>query len=64
LSTLDRSFDFMQIKGDQKLTISLFGCRMRNYESDQPITLENTNAVVQAFGCLDKNENEFNLQSK
>jgi hypothetical protein len=62
LSTLDTSFDFMHIKGDKKLTVSLFGCRMRNYEAENPITVENPYAIIQVFGCLDKNENELNIR--
>lgn len=64
LSTLDTSFDFMYIKGDKKMTVSLFGCRMRNYQSDNPITVGNPNALIQAFGCLDKDENELNVQAE
>jgi hypothetical protein len=33
---------------------------MRNYVADSPHTIENPNAVVQAFGCIDKNEKPFN----
>lgn len=56
----NQSWDFMLIKGDKELTVSLFGCRMRNYVSDSPITLENNKAKIQFSACLDKKENFFN----
>jgi hypothetical protein len=59
LTTLDRSQDFMLVRGDRKLTVTLQGCRMRNY-ADEPITLQNPEALIQATGCVDKNENLFN----
>ena len=49
----------MLIRGTQKLTVSLFGCRMRNYHADAPITIENPAAIVQAAGCVDKDETPF-----
>jgi len=61
VSNLGESWDYMTVRGDSKLTISMFGCRMRNYKSDKPLTILNPNAVIQAFGCFDKNENPFNL---
>lgn len=59
LTTLNESQDFLLIRGDRKLTVSMFGCRMRNYRSDAPITLRNAAAIVQAVGCVDKEENAF-----
>jgi hypothetical protein len=61
LTTLDQSYDYMLVKGDKKATISLFGCRMRNYVSDQPFTIQNPLVKIQAVGCVDKDENLFNL---
>ncbi len=61
LSTLNQSQDFILVRGEQKLTISLFGCRMRNYRAEAPITIENAAAVVQAFGCIDKEQSPFQL---
>lgn len=55
----NQSWDFMLIKGDEKATVSLFGCRMRNYKSDHPFTIQNNNAIVYAEGCIDKEENPF-----
>ncbi len=56
LTTLNKSQDYLLIRGDKKLTVSLSGCRMRNYVADEPVTLLNSNAVVQATGCVDKQE--------
>lgn len=61
LTTLDKSQDFLLVRGDKKLTVSLFGCRMRNYVADQPITVQNPNAVLQVMGCIDKNEAAYSL---
>ena len=58
LTTVDekQSWDYMIIKGDKKTTVSLFGCRMRNYVSDQPFTIHNKKATLHVNGCFDKNE--------
>ncbi|MEX0987524.1 MAG: hypothetical protein WD052_08615 [Bacteroidales bacterium] len=56
----NESWDFIQVKGDKKLTISIFGSRMRNYMSDSPITLENDNAIIQFSACFDKDEQLYN----
>ncbi|HVK59388.1 MAG TPA: hypothetical protein VM735_11455, partial [Candidatus Kapabacteria bacterium] len=60
LTTLGKSQDFLLVRGEKKLTISLTGCRMRNYEADEPITLQNTKAIIQAIACFDKNEALYN----
>lgn len=59
LTTLGVSFDFIKVIGNEKCTISLFGCRMRNYSADEPLTIENKNAIIQAVACIDKNEEVF-----
>lgn len=59
LTNFGLSWDYMTINGNDKCTISMFGCRMRDYQSDQPITINNPNAVLQAEGCIDKNELPF-----
>jgi hypothetical protein len=60
LTTLGISQDFLLVRGDKKLTVSLTGCRMRNYVADEPITCLNSNALVQASLCVNKNEQFFN----
>jgi hypothetical protein len=60
LSTLNKSYDFLQVRGDKKLTVVLTGCRMRNYVAEEPITIQNPKAVVQAIGCVDHQEKLVN----
>lgn len=52
--------DFLLVRGDKKLTVSIFGSRMRNYVSENPVTIQNSHAVVQFVGCIDKYEDLFN----
>jgi len=54
------SWDFLLIRGNEKLTVSVWGSRMRNYASDSPITLENDKAIIHFAGCFDKEENLYN----
>jgi hypothetical protein len=61
LTTLNKSQDFLLVRGDKKLTVTLIGCRMRNYAAASPLTLDNPQAVIQAMGCIDKDEQPFQL---
>ncbi len=61
LTTVGESYDFLLVQGDQRLTVSLFGCRMRNYIADDPITVENPEAIIQAVACIDKDEQPYNV---
>jgi hypothetical protein len=54
------SWDYLLIRGKEKLTVSIWGSRMRNYLSDSPITLKNDRAIIQVSGCIDKDELPFN----
>ncbi len=65
LSTVpeNQSWDFMLVRGNKKLSVSIFGSRMRNYVSDNPITILNKNAIIQAVACIDKDENPFNFST-
>ena len=56
----NQSWDFLLVRGDKKLTVSIFGSRMRNYLSEKPITIENKLAVIQAVACIDKDEKLYN----
>ncbi len=60
LTNVAKSYDFMLVEGEEKLTISLVGCRMRDYVSAAPITIKNKNAVLQAVACIDKADNLYN----
>ena len=59
LTALGKSQDFLLVRGKRKLTASLFGCRMRNYAADEPITMANPKALVRAVACFDKHERPF-----
>src|SRR5690606_36482416 len=62
----NQSWNCLEVRGDKRLTVTLFGSRMRNYVSEVPIHVHNKNAVVQAVACVDKNEKLCNhtLQGK
>lgn len=55
------SDDFLYVGGDKLLTVSLYGCRMRNYKSETPFTIKNAKARIQATACVDKNEKFYNV---
>jgi len=59
LTTVDQSQDFLLVRGSERLTVSMVGCRMRNYVAADPITIENPNAIVQAVACVDRDENAY-----
>lgn len=61
VTNLGESWDYMTVRGQEKTTITMFGCRMRNYRSEKPFTILNPNALIQAYGCLDKSEEPFNM---
>ena len=61
LTNLKGSWDFMTIRGNENCTISMMGCRMRNYASENPLTILNPNAKVQAVACFDGMGNMLNL---
>ena len=61
LTTVGNCQDFLLIRGEERLTVSLMGCRMRDYVADDPITNENSAAIVQAVACIDKNELAYRL---
>ncbi|MEI6680615.1 MAG: hypothetical protein WCL21_18545 [Mariniphaga sp.] len=56
----NQSWDYLCVRGDKKLTVSVVGSRMRNYLSDKPITIENKLAVIQVVACIDKEEKLYN----
>ena len=59
LTTVGQSHDFMLVRGSEPLTVSLVGCRMRNYAADSPITIENSAALIQAVACIDKENQPY-----
>ena len=60
LTTVGQSQDFLLIRGKDPLTVSLVGCRMRNYTADEPVTVENDQALIQASVCVDKDRQAYN----
>lgn len=60
LSTFKASADFLLVRGEQPLTVTMTGCRMRNYTSAEPVTRLNSKATLQAVACLDKDEKLVN----
>jgi len=60
LTNVGQSQDFLLVRGNDLLTISLVGCRMRNYAADEPITVENPHALIQTSVCVDKNQQPYN----
>ncbi|MDG2015276.1 MAG: hypothetical protein P8J33_17350 [Pirellulaceae bacterium] len=61
LTTVGKCQDFLLIRGKERLTVSLMGCRMSGYVADDPITNENPEAVVQAVACVDRHEQRYHL---
>jgi hypothetical protein len=64
LTTYKNSKDFILVRGNEKLTVSMNGCRMWGYIADEPITIDNPKAVVMVTNCIDKNENQFNMHKQ
>jgi hypothetical protein len=60
LTAVGKSQDFLLIQGDRPLTVSMANCRMRNYVADQPVTVKNPKALIQAVACVDKHEQPYN----
>ncbi len=58
------SDDFLIVRGDKLLTVTLYGCRMRNYRAESPITIENSKARIEAVACIDKEEKFFSLRKE
>ncbi len=56
-----QSWDYMLVKGDQRLSVTMMGCRMTKYVANNPVTVENPSALVQVIGCVDKHQNPMNL---
>ncbi len=56
LTNLRQSQDFLLVRGDRPLTVTMTGCRMRNYAAEEPLTIENPKAWIRALACVDKNE--------
>ncbi len=54
------SWDYLLVRGNSKLTVSVWGSRMKNYISESPVTVENKNAIIHLAGCFDREDNLYN----
>lgn len=61
LSSVKGSADYLLVRGNEKLTVSMYGCRMWGYLGIKPLNIENPNATIQATDCWDKDQKPFNL---
>ncbi len=63
LTAIGKSYDFITIEGEGNPTVSLFGCRMRNYVAENPITIKNRKAKVRAVACVDNKMEFFDFEN-
>jgi hypothetical protein len=56
LTTFRESADFMLVRGEKQLTVTVTGSRMRNYAGTQAITVMNPKALVRVVACVDKHQ--------
>ena len=59
LTCLGASYDFITLEGTDYSTVAMYGCRLRSYTSDSPITVHNPCASLRATDCVDKEGNFF-----
>ena len=57
LSTVGKSFDFMLVRGNERTTVSMFGCRMRNYTSSLPLRWKTRKHAYRQWLVLTKTKN-------
>lgn len=60
ITTLGEPNEFLRVQGSDRTTVTLFGCRMRNYQGASAVNLANPKGWVQAVACLDKNQAAVN----
>ena len=48
------SNDFLCVKGNGYVTVSMVNCRMMSYVADDPVNCENEHATVRAVACFDR----------
>jgi len=56
LTTLGDPAEVLRMIGRDRSTVSLVGCRLRNYRADDPVTMSNPRAWVEAVACIDKTQ--------
>lgn len=62
LTNFGASKGFLLVQGKDPLTVSLYGCRMYNYQDEQPIQVLNRNASLRATDCVNKDLKFFDLK--
>lgn len=60
LTNQGQSYDFITVAGTNYLNVTGVNCRMRNYQSSNPITVTNPRAQVSFLNCADKDGDLFN----
>ncbi|MBQ9583030.1 MAG: hypothetical protein IJR25_01725 [Bacteroidales bacterium] len=62
LTTQGVSYDFLKVQGSNWVLVTGVNCRMRNYQSDVPITVANTQAQVSFINCSNKDGYLFDFR--
>ncbi len=52
LTNKGQSQDYICVRGDKPLTVTIIGARMQGYAAADPINIQNPNAQVRVIGCL------------
>ena len=60
LTNQGRSYDFMTVSTPYYVVVTGVNCRMRNYSSEAPITVDAPLAQISFLNCADKDGNIFN----
>lgn len=62
LTTQGQSYDFLKVQGSSWVVITGVNCRMRNYQSSNPITIANSSAQVSFINCSNKQGHLFTFK--
>ena len=62
LTAIGNSWDFVQVEGNEPLSLIINSCRMGNYVADNPITAKNPNAKISVTESIDKDWNFFEFK--
>lgn len=60
ITNLGKSYDFIKIQSTHYVNVTGVNCRMRNYVSDHPVTMDAPLAQVSFINCANKDGNLFN----
>ena len=62
LTTQGKSYDFLKVQGSSWVIVTGVNCRMRNYQSSNPITIANSSAQVSFINCSNKDGHLFTFK--